>query len=298
MSRGRGGRRLWRSPYVFAAAALLFATGLVAGGSTFASFTAETENTTATFAGGWVGAPTGLTVTPSGYNGVLAWSPATHGLDGQQLYGVDNGTSASCPASGTSLATLAAATSTYTDSSTSVDNPRSGVNGHYVCYQLASTRSGSSWTSTASFPATVLGLVPTSVSGASTSPITGGTSTITIVYNQGVTVPASTTIYVCMLPSQNQIVLGNSSSCTATIGTIGVSSSDTKENDCTASPVQASGNSIVISVQSCKSGVGNAVSFSGPATFTPAAGGAIVSSSVGSVPQCTTSLCVATGTFS
>ena len=305
MNRGRGPRRLWRRPSVFVAALLLFAAGLTSVGVTFASFTAETQNNTSTLAGGWLSPPTGLSVTPSGYSGVLAWSPGKHGLDGQQLYGVDNGVSSTCPSSLSSYTSLASMTSAttagYTDSSTTLEsgNPRSTVNGHYVCYQMVSTRSNSGWIAAASFPATVLGLVPTGVSSTSASPITGGSSTITITFNQNVTVPTGTSIDVCLLPSSNQIVLGNSTSCTATIGTISVPSTNgSKENDCTGSGVQANNNSIVISLPNCKGGSGNAVSFAGAATYTPAAGGAIVASSVGAVPQCTTSLCVATGTFS
>jgi hypothetical protein len=288
MSRGRGRRRLWRSPYVFAAAALLFAAGLVAGGSTFASFTAETENTTATFAGGWVGAASGLTVTPSGYNGVLAWSPATHGLDGQQLYGVDNGTSANCPASGTSLATMASATtSTYTDSSTTVDNPRSGVNGHYVCYWLTSTRSGSSWTSTASFPATVLGLVPTAVSY-SGNPIATG-STITITYNQPVSL-TSASAYVCVVSGGSPLVAIGTTSCTPAIGSFSGGTA-AHSNTCNASTAALiSTTQVQITAGGCQNGASHTATMGGGTTTFTAAGND-VTSSTGGVPPCTTSLC-------
>lgn len=86
-------------------------------GGTFASFSAEADNRTGTLAGGWIGAPSGLTIAPSGYDAQLAWTPGTHGpVTGQQLTGLDNGSSATCPASGYStLGTMASAsTASYT----------------------------------------------------------------------------------------------------------------------------------------------------------------------------------------
>ncbi len=161
MNGRRGLRRLWRHPYVFVAALVLFASALTTVGATFAFFSSETENAASPLAGGWIAPATALSVTPSGYDAQLGWNPGGHGLDGQQLYGRDNGSSSTCPSSGyTQLATLASATTaSTTDSSASLANPRSGINGHYVCYELISTRSGSNWTAAASFPATQLGLL-------------------------------------------------------------------------------------------------------------------------------------------
>lgn len=292
MSGGRSLRRLRRSPYVFAAAALLFASGLVAGGSTLASFTSETQNTTATFAGGWVGSAKALTVTPSGYNAQLAWSPATHGLDGQTLQAKDNGTSASCPASGyTSLGALASATtSSTTDSSTLVDNPRSGVSGHYVCYQLVSTRSGSSWTSTASFPATVLGLVPTAVSY-SGSPIANGT-TITITYNQPVSL-TTTTPYVCITSGGTPLVSIGDGSCTAAIGSF-TGGTAANSNTCSGSSAALiSTTQVQVTAGGCQNGVGHLATMGG-GTTTFTAAGTDVTSATGGVAACTTSLCTPT----
>ena len=289
MSRGRSLRRLRRSPYVLAGAVLLFASGLVAGGSTLASFTSETENTTATFAGGWIGTASALTVTPSGYNAQLAWSPATHGLDGQTLQAKDNGTSASCPTGGyTSLGALASATtSSSTDSSTLVDNPRSGVSGHYVCYQLVSTRSGSSWTSTASFPATVLGLVPTAVAY-SGSPIQNGT-TITITYNQPVSL-ASTSAEVCITSGGSPLVTLGTTSCTAAIGSFSGGTA-ANSNICSSSTAALlSTTQIQVTASGCQPGNGHLATMGGGSTTFTAAG-TDVTSSTGGVAACTTSLC-------
>lgn len=112
-------RPWWRSTYVVLAAAVLFASGAVVVGSTLANFTTETDNGTSTFPGGYVGAASSLGVTPSGYDGQLAWTPGTHGpVTGQQLYSLDNGSSSSCPASGYSLAAnmASASTASYTQS--------------------------------------------------------------------------------------------------------------------------------------------------------------------------------------
>jgi hypothetical protein len=118
MSRSRSLRRLWRHPYVFVAAAILFACGLATVGGTFASWSSQTENRTGTFAAGWVGPATNLTFSPSGSDAGLFWTPGTHGpVTGQTLYGLDNGSSSSCPANGYSniAAMPSTSTTTYTD---------------------------------------------------------------------------------------------------------------------------------------------------------------------------------------
>jgi hypothetical protein len=112
LRRLRASRRL-----LFAVSAALLACGAVAVGSTLAAFSTETENRTATFAAGWIGPASALTVAPSGYDAQLAWTPGTHGpVTGEQLTLADNGASPSCPASGYSaVATMASAsTSSYT----------------------------------------------------------------------------------------------------------------------------------------------------------------------------------------
>jgi len=75
---------------------VLFAAGAVAVGSTLASFSAETDNNTSTFAGGWIGTASSLAATPSGTDASLTWTPATHGLNGQALWKWDAGSGSSC----------------------------------------------------------------------------------------------------------------------------------------------------------------------------------------------------------
>jgi len=302
MNGSRSLRRLWRHPYVVVAAVLLFAAGLTSVGVTFASFTAETQNNTSTFAGGWLSPATALAVSPTGYNAALAWSPGRHGLDGQQLYGVDNGTSSSCPASigsYSSLATMASATTaSYTESSTTIDNPRSNVNGHYVCYRMLSTRSGSSWTATASFPATVLGLAPVSVAIAYTTYFNNrfGTATLAITYNQSVAYTGPATFRVCLAAGPPfTLTLGSSGSCTAGIGTFSGGSDGGTTYNCTTSSAAASGNTLTVTLGGCPAGAAGHGVLSGSATYT--ATGATVASSVGSVPQCTTTVCQISHTY-
>lgn len=368
MKRGRGLRRLWRSPWVFAAAVVLFASGLAAGGSTLASFTAETQNSTATFAGGWLGAPTNPTVTPSGYSGQLAWTPATHGLTGQAIWGYDNGTSSTCttpttltagitssattltvasaagfPSSGnysiqvddeqmtvtagqgtttwtvtrgangtTAVAHAASATvqpgqllgtatataSSYTDSSTLVDNPRSGVNGHYACYTLVSTHG---WTAATSASAALLGLVPTSVAIAYTTYFNdrNGTTTVTITFNQSITYtapPSPGTFDVCLNSGASfTLTLGSATSCTAGIGTFTGGSDGGKTYTCTGSTASASGNQLIVTVSGCPTGTSGRGVLSGSATYVGA--GSSVASSVGAATQCTTAPCQLVHTY-
>src|ERR1700690_3378569 len=92
-------------------------------GSTSALFNGETKNAGSGFAGGWVGAPSAASASALGYDMSLAWTVGTHGpVTGQQLYGVDNGTtslSSNCTGAAYSLLTTLASASTaaYTDSS-------------------------------------------------------------------------------------------------------------------------------------------------------------------------------------
>lgn len=114
-------RPWWRSTYVILAASVFLAAGAVAVGSTLASYSAETDNSTGTFASGFVGNASGMASAPSGYDANLTWTPGTHGpVTGQQLFSEDNMTSASCPSSGytagSNMAT--ASTASFTQSNT------------------------------------------------------------------------------------------------------------------------------------------------------------------------------------
>lgn len=370
MSRGRS-RRLWRSPYVFVAAAILFASGLTAGGATLASFNSQTENP-ATAADGFLGAPsTPRAAVPSGNNALLTWTPATHGLDGQQLWGYDNGTTSTCanpattlngaitssatsltvasysafPASGTFsievddeqmtvtagagtatwtvtrgvngttaashasgapvtlgalLETVGSATAnTVTDSSTQLDSPRSTADGHYACYRMVSTRSNATdWTASSSFPASLLGLVPTNVAIAYTTYFNdnNGPATITITYNQNIAYSGPATFYVCLNAGPPfTLTLGSNGSCTAGIGTFSGGSDNSKTYSCKTSTASTSGNQLIVNATGCSSGSGGRGALTGSATYTGT--GTTLTSSVGSAGQCTTTPCQLAHTY-
>ena len=206
-----------------AAAAVLLGSGRV--NSTFALYSGETQNAGSTFAGGWIGAPASPSATANGNNVDLAWTPGTHGpVTGQQLQGVDNGTSSNCSgAAYAPLTSLPAATSAYSDA-----RGTSANGGNWFCYKLVST-SATAWTAEATLPALQLGLAATSVSSAngasrcapSPQPAAGKldcNDTITITFNQRPILPASPLV-VCV-SSTGSIVLGaNRTPCTSSDGT-------------------------------------------------------------------------------
>jgi hypothetical protein len=176
-------------------AGVVLATGQVSG--TFALFTAETENAPSTFSGGWVNAPTALTVVPWGYGGSFAWTVGNTGsspfdtISSQQLEGGDQDSTNNCTsptynAIGTALG--AAATS-------ATDGESSATNGHYFCYEMQDFKN--SWYADAAFsPAPVhVGLIVTSVALANGTHMTNKVDsgdTIKITFNQNVSnVPGS-----------------------------------------------------------------------------------------------------------
>jgi hypothetical protein len=196
---------------VLSSIALALSSGRIVG-STFALFNGETENAASTFAGGWIGAPTGTSAAASGYDMVLNWTPGAHGpITGQTLNGVDNNTNSNCTgAAYTSIVSGPAATNTYTDASRgTVTN-----NGHWFCYQLVSTTSPSLWTASTAFAAVQLGLVTTgiSIANVATNNSVAAGDTITLTFNQPTNKLAGpTTIKVCVVNNgaSDTIILGD-----------------------------------------------------------------------------------------
>jgi hypothetical protein len=192
---------------VLAVAGLLLSTGPL--GNTLALFNGETQNAGSTFAGGWVGAPTGPTATASGYDMALAWTPGTHGpVTGQQLFGVDNTTNSSCTGAAYALlATMAtAATAGYTDASRGT----LANDGDWFCYELVST-SGTVWTAPTALAAAQLGLVANGLSTANvgTAARINANDTITVTFNQKPILPTGN-VTVCVVASTT-IVIGDTS---------------------------------------------------------------------------------------
>lgn len=188
----------------------------------FASFSAETENSSSAFAGGWIPAPTSLTVNgPAGYGAGLTWvsgasasAPSPNPVTGQQLFGVDGGTgaSASCGSSYALLSTMSGpTTTTYTDPGSS------GENGHWYCYEMVST-SASTWTTPATFSPVRVGLYVTAVhvanGGGGSNRMNSG-DTITITFNQDINTPAANHFCAINSGANDVIILGD----TRTAGT-------------------------------------------------------------------------------
>jgi hypothetical protein len=206
-------RRAAGASAVLAAAALLLGNGIV--GTTTALFNGETKNAGSGFAAGWVDPPTAASASALGYDMSLAWTPGTHGpVTGQQLYGVNNGTSSNCTGAAYGLlATMAlATTATYTDASRGT----LATDGNWYCYQLLST-SATVWTAPLSLAAVQLGLVTTAV--AITNVGTAGTiqanDTIKLTFNQRTNVGTGN-VRVCAFSGTKTILIGDSTgACTA-----------------------------------------------------------------------------------
>jgi hypothetical protein len=201
-------RRAVGAVVVLAASALLLGNGIV--GTTFALFNGETSNANSTFAGGWVGAPSAATATATGYDIALAWTPGTHGpVTGQQLFGVDNGTSSNCTGAAISLLTnlASASTATYTDASRGT----LANDGDWFCYQLVST-SATSWTAPLALSAVQLGLVTTGVqiTNVGTANRIQKNDTIKLTFNQRTNLGTGN-IKVCVYAT-GVILLGDTSS--------------------------------------------------------------------------------------
>lgn len=257
---------------VLSAAGLALSTGIV--GSTFALFNGETQNAASNFAGGWIGAPTAVTPSPSGYDVNLAWTPGAHGpITGQTLNGVDNGTNASCNAAVYAfLVSGAATTASYTDAS----RGSAATNGHWYCYQLVST-TASLWTAATTF-ATQLGLVTSSIAitNVATNNQIAATDTITLTFNQR-TNKTSGTIKVCAVNNgaSDVVILGDTtggSGCAAgdanNIGVISGVTIGTTRAYTTSSYATTSTFPYTLTITIGGSG---SSTYSGTGTFTPSA---------------------------
>lgn len=270
----------------------------------FATFSAETENSASAFAGGWIPAPTSLTVSgPAGYGAGLTWvsgasasAPSPNPVTGQQLFGVDGGTgaSASCGSTYGLLSTMSGPTTTsYTDPGSS------GENGHWYCYEMVST-SASTWTTAATFAPVRVGLYVTAVhvaNGGSGSNRMNSGDTITITFNQDVNTPTANHFCAVNSGANDVIILGDtraSGTCaTGDAYTIGKITGATISASITplTETVSVSGN--VLTVQVTANSTRTATGVPGK-TFTPSAS---VTSSVGSAAACTSAsapVCVAT----
>lgn len=199
-------RRAGNSWLVLGLLAILFVGGFA--GSTFGYFDATVDQGTTSLPGGYVAAATSQTATASGYDGVVTWAlPDTTGVQGQQILMSDNSTSTDCSAVtySTTVATLPAAASTYTDSNRTAT---SGA-GDQFCYAVRTYWTTNSWDHVARAPATQLGLVVDSVviHSGSTAGTLSTNDTITLTFNQKPAAPANGTI--CTFGTGEVILVGD-----------------------------------------------------------------------------------------
>lgn len=283
-------RRVATSHLLVLAAVLVLGGGLAAGA--LVGFSAETQTQTATYAGGWVDAPTSLLApTVSGYGATLTWAKGTHDVTAQDLYGTDQGTTTNCTGAtyATQFATGLPATMT-----TTTDSRGSGANGHWICYQIRSTHG--SWYAGSNFSVIQVGLVPTGIAvanGGNSNQINSG-DTITLSFNQAVTYTGSTPIYVCAFVNPaNTILIGDtncgSASDTATIGKITGVSIPNASRTYTSSTVAASGNTLTITLGGGGNGANDRTAVTGTGTFTYT--GSTIQSTAGSASVCTAANC-------
>jgi hypothetical protein len=243
-------RRLAVGAALLLAAGYALATGGIPGVG--AIFTADTGNPDAVAAGGWIPGPTGLSDVVGGAANderALAWtsgasasSPSPNPVSGQTILAADGGggSSASC-GTYTTLATPAAGDTSYADSS-------SAPAADWWCYEVMSTSSGS-WTSQAVEFTPIRLFVPVSVVLANGGAHPGQSEdddTITITYNQDVSVSGNVAVHVCKKFST--ITIGSGCSGSPSIGTItGVTVS--ANNGYTGSTIDVSGATITITLQ-------------------------------------------------
>jgi hypothetical protein len=288
-------RRIATTHLVALVAVLVAGAGLAAGA--LVGFSAETQTKTSTYAGGWLDAPTALQAPAvSGYGATLTWTPGTHDLSGQALYGTDQGTTSSC--TGATYATQYATGLSKTLGSTT-DSRGASANGHWICYQVRSTHG--SWYTGASFAPVQVGLVPTGIAvadGGNSGQINSG-DTITLTFNQNVSYGGSATVYVCAFQNPAGAVLIGDAGCgsasdTATIGAITGLSIPNGSRTYTSSSVTASGNTVTIVLGGGGNGANGRTQVTGAGTFTYT--GSTITSGAGGAAVCTASNC--TWTFS
>lgn len=276
-----------------ALAVLLVGAGLAAGA--LVGFSADTQTQTSTFAGGWLAAPTSLqTPVARGNGATLTWTPSTHDVTAQSIYGTDRGTTSNC----TGAAYATAFDTGLAANATTVDDDRgAAASGHYVCYQARAEHG--SWNKTANFPSVIqVGLVPTSVTVTSNS--SGGQisvgDTIDLFFNQNVTYTGSSPITVCAFVNPaNRILIGDtgcaSSNDTPTIGRITGVSIPNASRVYELSTVSVSTNRVRITLNTATGGAGSRTNVTGTGVFAYTGSGTIIQSAQGAASVCTAANC-------
>lgn len=192
--------RIWAAT---AASILLVAGGVLAYGQTsgtFALFTADTQNPSAVFQGGWVTGPTGFnTPVASGNGEYFTWTVGNHGVAAQEVYFADQGSTSNCTGASYSNSLYSGGTALGAGVA-SIDGAGSGTSsnvpaanqGDYICYRIRSTNNA--WYADSNVGTAVqVGLVPTSFASNAGATIDKHT-TFTITFNHPISYTGAGTI--------------------------------------------------------------------------------------------------------
>jgi hypothetical protein len=274
-----------------ALAVLLVGAGLAAGA--LVGFSADTQTQTSTLAGGWLAAPTALqTPTVRGNGATLTWTPSTHDVTAQSIYGTDRGTTNNC--TGATYAT-AFDTGLAANTTTVNDDRGSSASGHWICYQARAEHGA--WNKTANFPSVIqVGLVPTgiTITNNSFSGSIAPSDTIDLFFNQNVTYSGSSPITVCAFSSAGRILIGDtgcaSSNDTPTLARITGMTLGANRTFQT-STVSVSNNRVRITLNTTASGSSARTTASGTGSTTFTGSASIIQSSAGAASVCTAANC-------
>lgn len=280
--------------YLVLAAVALVGAGLAAGA--LVGFSAETQNKTSTYAGGWLRAPSSLQApTVRGNGAALNWTHATHDSTGQDLYGSNMGTTTSCT---TATYATSFATGLSPTIDTTTDDRGASASGNWICYQIRSTHA--TWYTSANFSIIQVGLVPTHVTvtsgsnAGSISPL----DTIALSFNQNITYNGATgaisgNITICAFTTGVVLIGDNGCAAATDAATVGKIAGLTIGANRTfeTSTVAVSGSSVTFTLNTATNGSNNRTTATGTGTFAYTGSAALIQSSAGSATVCTAPNC-------
>jgi hypothetical protein len=268
-------------------AAATIALVLLAGTATAIAAFTKTASAAQTVSSRNLGAPTGLTGTPSGHNVNLSWTAGTNG-NGYAIAAAANGTSSNCTAASFSALTTTAGTSI-------TDTGRFTPQGTFECYRVTTTYG--TWSSQTGNPtvAVRLGVVAQAVAVAN-----GGTAgrfdqgdTIVITFNQAITTASGPVAAnnVCTNTGGTVMlgVTGTGGTCsTATATTIGTLTSLTINRAARydATYAWSAGNTVLTVTIGSRSAGAQDPTISGTAVYTPTTTATGLLSATGSFHTC------------
>ena len=273
--------------------AALLVSGHSLRGNFALPFSGETAYSSSSFATASLSPPTALTAIPSGDGVSLSWSTGANG-DGQSVDAAAlTSTAASCSAAdtfSTLSSTLTTAATSYTTSTAAGETP-----GDAYCYAVSTTY-GTTWSASA-YASAIAGFATTGLAlGAGTTPGQLGGASITLTFNQPLTLPTNPVTKMCVIEGGTNggtLLIGDT-----TVGSGTCASSDTAaigRLTLSGGSLGTAGSSAQLTVSYHNSGSSLTVRFpassittsGGTWTFTPGAS-LTTTSSGSSVAACTT----------